>query len=325
MPELSAVHGATAPSSAPRSRDTAVAWCLLAPALALLFTFGLLPLGYAVYLSLFRYSRTGDVSFAGLENYTTALASGDFWNSVAVTLYYALGAIPAALALSFFAANLLFRITRFAGPFRTIFFLPYVTSVVASAMVWRELFEPNWGLVNTLFSTLGLPSQRWLLEPRGVLHLLTNGAVPPGFGPSLALCCVILFEIWHSTGFMIVVFLAGLAAVPRELEESARLDGAGAWGVARYVTLPMLGPTVAFLVVVSTIGAFQSFNHFYALTGGGRGPLDTTQNMAVYVYSNFYEYGRIGYGAAAATLLCAAIAALTFLQWRYFGRRAAYR
>jgi ABC-type sugar transport system permease subunit len=164
----------------------------------------------------------------------------------------------------------------------------------------------------------------WLLEPKGVLFLLTGGRISEEVGPSLALCCVILFEIWHGSGFMIVIFLAGLTAIPRELEEAAVVDGAGWFQTTRRVTLPLLSPTVFFLLIVNGIKAFQSFNSFYALTGNGRGPLNTTQNLTVYIYSNFYEYNRLGYGAAVATLLAVAIVALTLLQWRYLGRRVHY-
>jgi len=162
----------------------------------------------------------------------------------------------------------------------------------------------------------------WLLEPRGVLHLLTHGIVPPDAGPSLALCCVILFEIWHSSGFMIVVLLAGLAAIPRELEESARIDGANWYQLTRNVTIPLLSPTMFFLVVVGAIKSFQAFNSFYALTGDGSA--GGTRNMTVYIYSNFYVFGKEGYGAAVATLLSLAIVVLTLVQWRVVGRRVYY-
>jgi ABC-type sugar transport system permease subunit len=124
---------------------------------------------------------------------------------------------------------------------------------------------------------------------------------------------------------MIVIFLAGLTAIPRELEESARIDGAGTLQVIRNIVLPLLSPTLFFLGIVSVVRSFQAFNSFYALTGNGRGPLDTTQNMTVYIYTTFYENQRWGYGAAVATLLCIAIIGLTLVQWRYVGRRVHYQ
>ena len=185
------------------------------PAVAVLGAFGVYPLIYAGVLSVSARPRDGG-GFAGLAHYADALHAEAFWDSVRVTLWYAIGSVPLALALSIAIALALFRVKRLAGILRTAFFLPYVTSVVAAAMVWRALFEPHSGLVNAVFGLLGLPAQTWLLEPRGVLHLISGGAIAPDAGPSLALVCVIAFEVWRSVGFMVVVLLAGLAGVPRE-------------------------------------------------------------------------------------------------------------
>lgn len=313
-----------AASGLPRwARGGILAGVFLFPALGVMLAFGLIPMLYAVYMSLYDLSGAEAV-FVGGDNYGEALRGAGFWNSFFVTAYYAIGTVPVTIVLSFMVALGLFRIRVLSGFFRTAFFLPYVTSIVAAAMVWRVLLEPSYGLTNQVLEALGLPGQSWLLEPRGVLHLLTNGAVPVGAGPSLALCCVIVFEIWRSSGFMVVVFLAGLAAIPKELEEAARVDGASAWESMRSVTLPMLSPTIFFLAVIGVIGAFQAFSGFYALTGG-RGPLDSTQNLTVYIYSNLYEYGRLGYGAAVSVLLFGATALLTVLQWRLARRRVFYQ
>lgn len=309
---------------APKTRShSVVAVLFLIPALGILLAFGLIPMAYAVYMSL--YDLTGVESrYIGAGHYQEALTGESFQNSFLVTVYYALGTVPLTLILSFLIALGLFRIQSFQGVLRTAFFLPYVTSTVAAAMIWRVLLEPTYGVANQLFAWVGLPAQRWLLEPRGVLYLATDGFIPADFGPSLALCCVILFEVWRSTGFMVVVFLAGLAAVPKELEDAARVDGASAFRTMRAVTIPLLSPTIFFLAVVGVIGAFQAFSSFYALTGG-RGPLNTTQNLTVYIYSNLYESGRLGYGAAVSVLLCGATVLLTLLQWRMARHRVFYR
>lgn len=307
-----------------RFRDAPLAALLLAPALALLGVFGLFPLFNAVYLSLFEL-RTDGQQFVGLAHYGEALGGAPFWSSFIVTLTFCAITVPAAMALSFLVASALFRITRFRALYRTLYFLPYVTSVVAAAMVWRALYEPSFGAVNQMLGLLGLPAQQWLIEPRGLLSILTNGAISHDIGPSLALCCVMLFQIWHTVGFMTVVLLAGLTAVPQELEDAARIDGASWIQRTRHVTLPLLSPTLFFLGIVGVIGSFQAFNSFYALTGNGRGPLDTTQSMTVYIYTNFYEYGRLGYGSAVAVLLCLIIVGFTLLQWRAMGRKVYYR
>lgn len=306
-------------------RETPLAGGLLAPALAVLGVFGIAPIFYALYLSLYG-PRDGAMVFTGLANYGEVLRASSFWNSVWVTVFYVLGTVPLTILISFVAADLLHRVTRFRGLLRTLYFLPFITSVVASATVWRVLLDPTAGIANELTAIFGIPAQTWLLEPRGVLHIVTNGMVPASFGPSLALCCIMLFEIWRSCGFMIVVFLAALSAIPREMEDAARLDGASGAQVARNVTLPLLSPTLFFLTVVSVIGSFQTFSSFYALTRDGRGPLDTTQNIIVYIYNtNFYQYERMGYGSAVAVLLALTLIALTLLQWRILGRKVFYQ
>lgn len=309
-----------------RGSDGPLAALLLAPALSILGVFGVAPLAFSVYISLFEYG-TPARPFVGLGHYAKALTSSAFWDSFLVTLYYVVGTIPMTMVMSFAIATMLHRIARGRGLLRTLYFLPYVTAVVASATVWRTILHPQAGVVNGLLRRL-MPAledlPRWLLEPRGVLSLLTDGWIPHTVGPSLALCCIILFEIWHSTGFMVVIFLAGMTAIPRDLEDAARIDGANWFQMTRAVTLPLLSPTIFFLAIVSTVKAFQAFNSFYALTGNGRGPLNTTQNLTVHIYSSFYEYGRYGYGAAVATLLALAIVLLTLAQWRFVGRKVHY-
>lgn len=309
------------PRNARRYRDSYSAAILLAPAIAILGVFGVAPIFYAVYLSLFRY-RHGSFAFEGVGNYRRAFEDADFWASVEVTSYYTLLVVPATILVSLVAALLLRPIGRGRGALRTAYFLPYITSVVAAATVWRVLLNPQFGMVNALMESVGLPTQTWLLEPRGVLHIFSGGHIPFDWGPSLSLCCIVLFEVWHSAGFMIVVLIAALATVPRELEDAARIDGAGRWGTVWHVTVPMLAPTLFLLAVVGVIGAFQAFNSFYALTGGV--PDASTRNLTMYIYATFYENQQIGYGAAMAAVLAMALGGLTLAQWRLLGRRVYY-
>lgn len=321
---MNAPHAAhTNPAALRHRREAVLGYAFALPALAVLGVFGIYPLVYAVGLSLFE-QHSGAWTFAGLGHYDTAFHSPEFWNTVRVTLYYALVTVPITLALSLAVAIALFRVPRFAGFLRTAYFLPYTTSVVAAAMVWRVMFAPREGVANLVLGYLGLPEQTWLLEPRGVLHLLTNGAIPADVGPSLALVCVMLFEIWRSLGFMIVLILAGLANIPHELEDAARIDGASGWRLTRHITVPLLSPTLFFLAVVGVIQALQAFSNIYAMTGDGRGPLNTTQNLTVYIFTNFYELGRLEYGAAIAVLLALGIMVLTWLQWRVLRPRVHY-
>lgn len=288
---------------------------LLVPAGVIIATFGFFPVIASIYLSFFD-GRYAQGHFIGLDNYREALCAPAFWNSVLVTVYYLAGTIPPTIVVGYVIARMLQRLARSRAFFQTIYFLPYITSAYAAALVWRAMLNPQTGLANRLLAQLGLPAQQWLLEPRGVLHLVSGGFIPDNVGPSMALCCVMAFDVWHSLGFTVVILLAGLSAIPRELEEAAHIDGASAWQVSRHVTLPMLSPTVYFLCMMGTIKGFQAFNSFYALTQSGGNTLGTTENMVLYLFANFYEFGRWGYGAAIAGLLLAAIIGLTVVQSR---------
>jgi ABC-type sugar transport system permease subunit len=307
-----------------RHHGARAALVLLFPALLIIGVFGLAPIAATVVMSLYDL-RYGDGAFSGLANYSEAMGSSAFLNSVRVTAYYLVGVVPTSIVLGFVIAWSLTKITRGRALFRTIYFLPYITSAYAAALVWRALLNPQGGLVNELLGVLGIPAQQWLLEPRGVLHLMTDGAVAADFGPSLALCCVIAFDIWHGLGFVVVILLAGLSSIPGELEDAARVDGAGVIQVVRHVTLPLLTPTLYFLLLVGTIKGFQAFNSFYALTTSGGNTLGTTENLVIYLFSNFYDNGRWGYGAAIATLLLVAIMGLSLIQARFSRRWVHYQ
>ena len=304
--------------------EALLALVLLAPAFTILFAFALWPLLTAGWMSLFDYRLPG-APWVAAGNYLRLVHDPAFWNALRVTLWYTGLVVPVTLLLSFLCAAALHRIARGRGLLRTAYFLPYVTSTVAAAMVWRGLFRHPNGAMNSLFSALGLPAQQWLIERDGILHLLTGGWVGPDVGPSLSLCCVILFDVWHGMGFMIVVFLAGLSLMPRQLEEAARIDGAGAWQFTWRITLPLLSPTVFFLTIVGTVRAFQAFNSFYALTQDPqRAPFPPTQNVVLFLYDQLYRRGDLGYGAAVAVLFAAAIVVLTVVQWRILGRKVHY-
>jgi multiple sugar transport system permease protein len=295
-------------------REACLGLLLCLPAFCILAVFGLFPLFFAAYLSLYG-GKYGTGTFVGLGNYAEALSRRDFWNAARVTAYYAVGTVPLTLGLAFVIADRLRRIRRFQLPLRLAYFLPWVTSAVAAAMVWRSLFHPELGIVNALLQTFHLSPQRWLMEPRGILHLLSAGYISPGVGPSLALCCIMLFDVWHGLGFTVVILLAAFSTLPRELEEAALLDGAEGWRRTWHITLPLLSPTLFFLGVVGVLRALQAFNSFFTLTQGSDRALGTAENLVLYLYAQFYEYGFWGYGAAVATLLSAAIMTLTVLQW----------
>jgi ABC-type sugar transport system permease subunit len=326
-------HAAAAPSRSRAARRRALgealaAYLWIGPAVLIIGLFHFVPVLYAAYISLHRWGlRQGP--FVGLANYERALGDGEVWNAFLVTIYYVLGTIPLGLCLAFLIAYLLFQRIAFLDGYRTAFFLPYVTSTVAAAMVFGWLFHGQYGVANYLLGLVGLPPQKWLLESTPTLRLLiealgARSTLPDElFGPSLALTVVILFAVWHGLGFDVIVFLAGLTNIPREIEEAARLDGAGRWQLIRHVTLPLLSPTILFLVVIATIRSFQAFNQIYIMTNGG--PLNTTRNVVMLIFQNFYQRTeRVGYATAIAMLLFVVILAITLIQLRIGDRRVHY-
>ncbi len=306
-------------------RQTAVAYLYLAPALVLLTTFSFFPAAFAFYISLFRWGLVQE-RFLGIENYTRLVTDEAFWKSLGVTIWYVVLAIPAEMVLGLVIAYLLFQPIRLRAFYRAAFFLPYITSTVASGLIWRYVFHQQNGLLNGVLEWLRLPPGLWLNESDGVFKLaLANFDIAvPGWlsGPSVALVCIAVMSIWHYVGFHVVIFLAGLGNISKELYEAARIDGANEWTVFRRITLPLLSPTSFFLATVSTIGALQAFNQIYVMTGGG--PLDTTRTVTMLIFKTFYQQTRVGYGSAMAFVLTGIILALTLLNFRFVGSRVHY-
>jgi len=314
-----------------RIREAFVGYLYLLPATVIILAFHFLPVLYAFYISLHKW-RVKKVAFIGFHNYAKALKDPLFWNSLKVTVFYVIGTVPVTLILALVIAYLLYQKIRGRPIYRTIYFLPYITSTVASSAVWLWIFNPRHGPLNQFLELLGLPPLRWLNEPKGILQLLGNAVgfqVPKGFeGPSLALVSIMVFVIWFYVGYDATIFLAGLSSIPIELYEAAIIDGAGRWQLFRHITLPLLSPTIFFLTLVATIGSFQAFNHIYVMTAGAGGalggPLHTTTTTTIYIFDTFYNRINIGYATAIAFLLFWLILGLTILQYRIGERRVFY-
>jgi len=306
-------------------RETPIALLFLAPALVIIGLFHFFPIFYAFWLSLRNY-QIADRGMVWFRNYGDALRSHQFWQSLGNTVYYVIGTVPITMALACLLAYLLFQRVRLLSFFRTLYFLPYVTSTVAAATVWLWIFDPRRGVANALLTRIGIGPQRWMQEPRGIAQLLlgTLHVHVPGLlqGPSLALVAVMILAIWHQLGFQVVIFLVGLGNIPGELYEAARMDGANERQLFLRITLPLLKPTFAFLTIISTIGAFQAFNEIYIMSsnanvGGPGGPLGKTQTLMVNVFNQFQVRHQLGYGSAIAFILFIIIMALTLLQSRF--------
>jgi len=311
-----------------RFSEVSLGYALLAPAVILLLVFEFFPLFYGLFISTCNWRlNCGDnfERFIGLDNYTRAFSDPEFLNALTVTITYVAISVPIQLGLALVLAYLLFQKIRGKEILRVAFFLPYITSTVASAAVWGYLYSPDKGLFNTIAKWIGFPPQRWLGEPAGIFTMLGQAAgvsIPSwAAGPSLALVALIVYTTWVFIGFDITIFLAGLGNISSELYDAAKVDGASGWKLFRNITLPLLSPTTFFLITVTIIGTFRAFNHIYVMTLGG--PIGTTTTGAIFIF-NQLRANRFGYSAALSFLLFFIILIVTVIQYRISSRRVVY-
>jgi multiple sugar transport system permease protein len=311
--EAGAAAGAGGEAARPRfpAEARAALW-LLAPALLVISGFFLLPVGAALLLSLsdfdiYAVADLHNLRFVGLDNYRRLLADPVFWAALRNTFYFAFAGGPLSVLVSLVMALLVdSRLARFKGFFRTVYFAPVVTTLVAVAVVWRYLYHPRFGLFNLVLGWLGLPPIDWLGDPRW------------------AMPAIILLAVWKNFGYNMIVFLAGLQNVPVTLYEAARIDGAGWWRQLRHITLPTLAPTFLFVGVITMIGYFQLFTEPYVLTRGEGGPVNSTLSVVLLMYKQGFRFWNMGYAAALAFVLFMVILGVTALQL-LFRRRGGER
>jgi multiple sugar transport system permease protein len=284
------------------SEGTNAAWLFLAPALALIGVFFFLPVAAALLLSLtdfdiYAVASSENTRFVGLRNYVQLLETPLFWSSLRNTFYFALVGGPLTIAVSLGAALLVnAKLVRWRSLFRTIYFTPFVTTLVAVAIVWRYLYHTRYGLLNYALGALGIGPIDWLGDP--------HWAMP----------AIILMAVWKNFGYNMLIFIAGLQSIPDELYDAANVDGAGPVRQFVNVTLPMLGPTLLFVGVITMIGYFQLFAEPYVMTQGG--PLRSTTSVVLYMYEEGFRWWRMGYAAAIAFVLFVVILIATLIQFR---------
>lgn len=296
--ELDAARGSRGTS---RLRRAVVGWGFALPFTVLFAVFMAGPVLASLLMS-FTDMRSGDlrnplaVDFAGVDNYTRLLRDELFVKAaVNTTIFVALG-VPLTMVLGLAAAvGLNSALTRFRTVFRVGYYLPVVTSIVAISVVWRFLLQPDSGLVNNLLRLVGVDGPNWL------------GST------SLALPSLIVMAAWRNLGFQMVIFLAGLQAIPQHLYEAARMDGANRWEQFQHVTLPMLRPTLLFVGVITTIGYLQFFEEPFVMTRGG--PLSATLSVSYHIYNQF-GFGNYGYASAMSYVLFLAIVLLSVVWFR---------
>ena len=285
----------------PAEANTA-AWFFLAPALILIGVFFFLPVAAALVLSvtdfdLYGIANPANTRFIGLQNYIRLLHTPDFWSALKNTFYFAFVGGPLTIAVALGAALLLSsKLVRFKGFFRTVYFTPFVTTLVAVAIVWRYLYHTRYGLFNYGLAHLGIGPIDWLGDP--------HWAMP----------AIILMAVWKGFGYNMLIFIAGLQAIPDELYDAAEIDGAGPFRRFFSITLPMLAPTLVFVAVITMIGYFQLFAEPYVMTQGG--PLRSTTSVVLLMYEEGFRWWRMGYAASIAFVLFVVLLLATLVQFR---------
>jgi len=273
------------------ARQVAKGLGFLSPWLVGFLAFTLLPIALAFYYSFCEFSLLKPPLFIGTENYRELMRDQVFWVSMRNTLYYAMMALPAGLLVSLGLAMLLNVQMPGQALFRTIIFLPSLVPVVASAMLWLWLFNARLGLINTALAKLHLTGPGWLTDP------------------SWAMPALVVMSLW-GVGHTVVIYLAGLQDVPRELYEAAELDGAGLWGRMWHVTLPMLSPVIFFNLLLEMIHAFQIFASAFIISNGTVGPARSTLFYTLYLYFRGFQDFQMGYASAMAWILVIVVGAL---------------
>ena len=333
-------------------REAGTGWLFVSPAVVVFLLFFVTPIVMALWVSLLDWNGQSnpltDYEFVGLENYRRLLADDtllreDFAISVRNTIYYVAVFVPAVATLSFGLALIVNnRVLKGRGFFRTAFYFPSITSSVAISVTILFLFQGS-GVINTMLSWVGIEGPVWFNDARGLVHIFLDGLgvvdlqSPPGWladndvlglslwqwiaGPSVAMCALLFLAIWTTSGTFMLFFLAGLQNIPPEVEEAAAVDGAGSWQRFRYVTLPLMRPSLALVVTLALIGSWQVFDQVFIISQGA--PSKTTQTPAYLSYTKSFGDGRFGQGAAVAVVLFVIIVVLTGgLRWIARERRS---
>ena len=286
--------------ASPRVRTSVLAYTLVAPSLFGVAVFLLLPMFVVGWLSLHRWDLLGPIRYVGLDNWRSVLTDGTFGNSLVVTLVFVMLVVPAQSALGLAAASMLGRRLPGSGIFRTLYVLPWICAPIAIAVLWRWLLAPTDGAINTLLGH----RVEWLTDPE------------------LALPVVSAVTVWTNVGYVTLFFLAGILAIPEGIHDAARLDGATAWQRFWKITLPLLRPTLFFVVVTGIISAAQVFDTVYALTAGG--PQNRTDLVAHRIYAEAFGAAAVGRAAVMAIVLFVILVVATVAQHLYFRRRISY-
>ncbi|MDQ4128339.1 MAG: sugar ABC transporter permease [Actinomycetota bacterium] len=292
------------PSPFRRDREGVAAGLFLLPNLIGFLIFTAIPVGAAFALAFYDYDLLLGASFAGLENFRELLSDEVFRAAFYNTVYFTVVSVPLSVVLGLATAMLVNQALRGVVVFRSIFLLPYVTVTVALSLVWKWIYLPDVGLINSFLGIFGVDGPAWLTSSVWAM---------PG---------LIIMSVWKGFGYNMVLFLAGLQGIPEHLYDAAKVDGATSWRRFLHVTLPLLSPTTFFVVVISVISSFQVFDQALIMTGGGPGTATTT--LVLYIYQRGFQSFEMGYAAAVALVLFAAVFVFTVIQFMFQRRWVTY-
>ncbi|SFM10176.1 carbohydrate ABC transporter permease [Halanaerobium salsuginis] len=278
-------------------RNRKTAYLFLLPNFIGFFIFTLIPIVVAFVLCFVRWDFSNPMRFVGLKNFTYMFTDQTFIISLKNTFFFTIVSVPATMVISLGLAILLNKIVKGVKFLRTMYFIPYITSMVAIAIVWNMLYSPSMGPINNFLRTLGVDN-------------------PPGWTAATdwSMIAIIIMSVWKQIGYYMVIYLAGLQGIPSNLYEAAKIDGANAWQKFRYITLPMLTPTTFFVSIMLLIGSFKVFTQVMVMTSGGPGR--SSNVLVYYIYNQAFVYNRFGYASAIAFVLFFIVLAITVFQFK---------
>lgn len=284
--------------------DNIAGYSFLAPNIIGFLIFTFLPVFASLLLAFAKWDILTKPEFVGFQNFINLVQDKFFWQYFLNTLFFMLS-IPLSMAVSLILALLMNNPIKGVVWFRTIYFLPVVSSMIAVALLWRWIYNPDFGLLNSFLKDIGFRNPpQWLSS--------TTWSKP----------AIMIMWIWKGAGYNMLLYLAALQGVPQQLYEAASIDGASSWQQFWNITFPMLSPTNFFIIIMSVIGGFQAFGEMYIMTGGG--PAGSTTTIVYYIYNNAFQWFKMGYASAIAWFLFIIIFIVTLLQWKYAGQKVEY-
>jgi multiple sugar transport system permease protein len=283
------------------------AYLMNAPGLAVFCVFVVYSVYSSIYMSFHQWDLINPATkFVGLQNYREAFHDQIFWASIGHAIYFTLGTLILQMVIGLALALMLNTQIRGLGLFRTAYYLPVITPLVVAAIIWKWVYNADYGLANYYLQKLHVINDPllWLADAK------------------LAMPAVIIMTVWQAAGFNMIIYLAGLQAIPNELYEAAQVDGASPWQQFRRITFPLLLPTTFFLTIINTIGAMKAFPQIFIMTNGGPpGPGGATTTVVYWIYTQAFTFFRMGYASALAYILFLMLFAVSFLQFRWYRKR----